>query len=186
MEKYEEKIYSLGEAVTGQTQAMSQAVQKTLENNGGVGIMTGSYDQNLSILSVNNLLLHSTGYTFDTFMEQTKGSLRNFFYDEEDILERDRFLQLHGTGEAQILTADGTVKNVRLCKEDATDEAGRQIWVMSVQVNWDHVNLTLLNEAIKGCGWSLTAPMAPTIGSRRWPLRSWAPKSLKSVRSPTG
>ena len=50
---------------------MSQAVQKTLENNGGVGIMTGSYDQNLSILSVNNLLLHSTGYTFDTFMEQT-------------------------------------------------------------------------------------------------------------------
>ena len=35
MEKYEDKIYSLGEAVTGQTQAMSQAVQKTLENNGG-------------------------------------------------------------------------------------------------------------------------------------------------------
>ena len=35
MEKYEDKIYSLGEAVTGQTQAMSQAmsqaVQKTLE-----------------------------------------------------------------------------------------------------------------------------------------------------------
>lgn len=79
MEKYEDKIYSLGEAVTGQTQAMSQAVQKTLENNGGVGIMTGYYDQNLSILSVSNLLLHSTGHTFDTFMEQTKGSLRNFF-----------------------------------------------------------------------------------------------------------
>ena len=133
MENYVEKIYPLGETVTGQTQAMSQAVRKTLENNGGVGIMTGSYDQNLSILSVNNLLLHSTGYTFDTFMEQTKGSLRNFFYDEEDILERDRFLQLHGTGEAQILAADGTVNNVRLCKEDATDEAGRQIWVMSVQ-----------------------------------------------------
>ena len=52
MKNYEGKIYSLGETVTGQTQAMSQAVQKTLENNGGVGIMTGSYDQNLSILSV--------------------------------------------------------------------------------------------------------------------------------------
>ena len=78
--------------------------------------MTGSYDQNLSILSVNNLLLHSIGYTFDAFMEQTKGSLKNFFYDKEYILERDRLLQLHGTGEAQILAADGTVKNVRLCK----------------------------------------------------------------------
>ena len=63
MKIYEDKIYSLGETVTGQTQAMSQAVQKTLENNGGVGIMTGSYDQNLSVLSVSNLLLHSTGYT---------------------------------------------------------------------------------------------------------------------------
>ena len=82
---------------------MSQVIQKTLENNGGVGIMTGSYDQNLSILSVDNLLLHSTGYTFDTFMEQTKGSLRNFFYDEEDILERDRFLQLPEQGKDRSL-----------------------------------------------------------------------------------
>ena len=168
MKNYEDKIYSLGETVTGQTQDMSQAVQKTLENNGGVGIMTGSYDQNLSILSVNNLLLHSTGYTFDTFMEQTKGSLRNFFYDEEDRLERDRFLQLHGTGEAQILAADGTVKNVRLCKEDATDEAGRQIWVMSVQVNWDHVNLTLLNEAIYSGFWYFDCDENSEIVNANW------------------
>ena len=168
MKNYEDKIYSLGETVTGQTQAMSQAVQKTLENNGGVGIMTGSYDQNLSILSVNNLLLHSTGYTFDTFMEQTKGSLRNFFYDEEDILERNRFLQLHGTGEAQILAADGTVNNVRLCKEDATDEAGRQIWVMSVQVNWDHVNLALINEAICSGFWYFDCDENSEIVNANW------------------
>ena len=58
MGNYEDKIHSLNGTVPGQTQAISQAVQKTLENNGGVGIMTGSYDQNLSILSVNNLLLH--------------------------------------------------------------------------------------------------------------------------------
>ena len=168
MKNYEDKIYSLGETVTGQTQAMSQAVQKTLENNGGVGIMTGSYDQNLSILSVNNLLLHSTGHTFDTFMEQTKGSLKNFFYGEEDILDRDRFLQLHGTGEAQILTADGTVNNVRLCKEDATDEAGRQIWVMSVQVNWDHVNLALLNEAIYSGFWYFDCDKNSEIVNANW------------------
>ena len=168
MKNYEDKIYSLGETVTGQTQDMSQAVQKTLENNGGVGIMTGSYDQNLSILSVSNLLLHSTGYTFDTFMEQTKGSLRNFFYDEEDILDRDRFLQLHGAGESQILTADGTVNNVRLYKEDATDEAGRQIWVMSVQVNWDHVNLALINEAICSGFWYFDCDENSEIVNANW------------------
>ena len=37
MGNYEDKIYSLDETVLGQTQAMSQVVQKTLENNGGVG-----------------------------------------------------------------------------------------------------------------------------------------------------
>ena len=46
MRNYEDKIYSLSETVSGQTRAMSQVVQKTLENNGGVGIMTGYYDQN--------------------------------------------------------------------------------------------------------------------------------------------
>ena len=168
IENYAENIYSLCETVTGQTQAMSQAVRKTLENNGGVGIMTGSYDQNLSILSVNNLLLHSIGYTFDTFMERTKGSLKNFFYDKEYVLERDRFLQLHGTGEAQILAADGTVKNVRLCKEDATDEAGRQIWVMSVQFNWDHVNLALLNEAIRSGFWYIDCDENSEIVNVNW------------------
>ena len=40
MKNYEDKIYSLGETVTGQTQDMSQAVQKTLENNGGVGTVS--------------------------------------------------------------------------------------------------------------------------------------------------
>ena len=48
MGNYEDKIYSLDETVPGQTQALLQAVQKTLENNGGVGMMTGYYDQNLS------------------------------------------------------------------------------------------------------------------------------------------
>ena len=78
MKNYEDKIYSLGETVPGQTQAMSQAVQKTLENNGGVGIMTGYYDQNLSVLSVSNLLLHSTGYTFDYFHEADKRLIEKF------------------------------------------------------------------------------------------------------------
>ena len=41
MGNYEDKIYSLDETVLGQTQAMSQVVQKTLENKGGVGIITG-------------------------------------------------------------------------------------------------------------------------------------------------
>ena len=130
---------------------------------------TGYYDQNLSILSVSNLLLHSIGHTFDSFMKQTKGSLKNFFYGKDiSILDRDRFLQIHGAGEAQILTADGTVNNVRLYKEDATDEAGRQIWIMSVQVNWDHVNLALINEAICSGFWYFDCDENSEIVNANW------------------
>ena len=168
-ENYEDKIYSLNKTVPGQTQDLSQAIQKTLENNGGVGMLTGYYDQNLSILSVSNLLLHSIGHTFDSFMKQTKGSLKNFFYGKDiSILDRDRFLQIHGAGEAQILTADGTVNNVRLYKEDATDEAGRQIWIMSVQVNWDHVNLALINEAIRSGFWYFECDENSEIVNVNW------------------
>ena len=168
-ENYEDKIYSLNKTVPGQTQDLSQAIQKTLENNGGVGMLTGYYDQNLSILSVSNLLLHSIGHTFDSFMKQTKGSLKKFFYGKDiSILDRDRFLQIHGAGEAQILTADGTVNNVRLYKEDATDEAGRQIWIMSVQVNWDHVNLALINEAICSGFWYFDCDENSEIVNANW------------------
>ena len=41
--------------------------------------MTGSYDQNLSILSVSNLLLHSTGYKHTILSwNRQKAQLRNF------------------------------------------------------------------------------------------------------------
>ena len=69
MENYEDKIYSLGETVMGQTQTMSQAVQKTLENNGGVGIMTGSYLKQIVYIcrirnrkSMKNIVAHHHHY----------------------------------------------------------------------------------------------------------------------------
>ena len=63
MRNYEEKLYSLGQSISGQTHAMSQAVQKTL---------------------------------------------KNFFYgDDIDILDCDRFLQLHGVGETQLAKNTG-------------------------------------------------------------------------------
>ena len=66
-------------------------------------MLTGYYDQNLSILSVSNLLLHSIGHTFDSFMKQTKGSLKNFFYgkDYKYIGSRPFFGRSTDAGEAQ-------------------------------------------------------------------------------------
>jgi hypothetical protein len=47
-----------------------------------VGTVTGYYDPDLTILSVSEPLLRGLGYTLDSFMARTGGSLRNMFYGE--------------------------------------------------------------------------------------------------------
>ena len=54
-------------------------MRETIYHNGGVGTITGYYDAELSILSVSDLLLHNLNHSYESLMEQTKGSLKNLF-----------------------------------------------------------------------------------------------------------
>ena len=132
-----------------------QAMQETIYHNGGVGTITGYYDAELSILSVSDLLLHNLNHSYASLMEQTKGSLKNFFYKKDAaFLDNVRFRQLQGEGEGRILlTADGSPVYVRLYKKDAADTDGTPIWVLSVQMNWAYENLALVNESIHSALW---------------------------------
>ena len=149
---YEDKIYSSNMTALGDN--VFETLQKTIVNNGGVGTITGYFDSELTILSVSELLLYNIGYTYESFMKQTKGSLKNLFYGENvSFLDEERFPIIKGRGEGQILTADGSPINVYLYKENTTDKNGREIWAMSVQVNWEYENLTLINGAICSGHW---------------------------------
>ena len=131
-----------------------RVMQETIHNNGGVGTITGYYDAELSILSVSDLVLHNLNHSYESLMEQTKGSLKNLFYKRKAaFLDNARFRQLQGEGEGQILTADGSPVYVRLYKEDAADTDGTPIWVLSVQMNWAYENLALVNESIHSALW---------------------------------
>ena len=131
-----------------------QAMQETIYHNGGVGTITGYYDAELSILSVSDLLLHNLNHSYESLMEQTKGSLKNLFYKKDAaFLDNARFCQLQGEGEGRILTADGSPVYVRLYKKDAVDTDGTPIWIMSVQMNWAYENLALVNESIHSALW---------------------------------
>ena len=131
-----------------------QAMQETIYHNGGVGTITGYYDAELSILSVSDLLLHNLNHSYESLMEQTKGSLKNLFYKRDaTFLDNARFRQIKGEGEGRILTADGSPVYVRLYKEDAVDTDGTPIWVLSVQMNWAYENLALVNESIHSALW---------------------------------
>ena len=149
---YEDGIYSSDMTKLGDN--VFQSMQKTIQNNGGVGTITGYFDDDLSILSISDLLLHNLGYSYESLMAQTKGSLKRLFYGENtSFLEGDRFHRIHGAGEGQILTADGSPVYVRLYKENTTDVDGKPVWVMSVQINWAYENLALVNESIRSALW---------------------------------
>lgn len=119
-----------------------------------MGTVTGYYDPDLTILSVSEPLLRGLGYTLDSFMARTGGSLRNIFYGEgASFLEPGRFPRISGRREGRVLTSDGSPVNAELCKKDATDALGKPIWVMSVHLTWEHENLSLINEAISAALW---------------------------------
>ena len=149
---YEDGIYFSD--MTKLSDNVLQTMQETIQNNGGVGTVTGYFDEDLSILSISNLLLNHLGYSYESLMAQTKDSLKKLFYGENtSFLEGERFRRIHGAGEGQILTADGAPVYVRLYKENTTDADGKPIWVMSVQINWAYENLALVNESIRSALW---------------------------------
>ena len=146
-----------------------QVMQNTIHQNGGVGTVTGYYDAGLPILSVSELLLHNLNHSYASLMEQTKGLLKNLFYGENvSFLEPERFRQIRGAGEGQILTADGTPAYVRLYKEDTVDADGRPLWVLSVQVNWAYEDLALVNESIHSAPWTFECDETGRIVRVSW------------------
>ena len=152
MDRNIDEIYSSDRVKLGEDAL--QVMQHTIRLYGGVGVMSGYYDAELTILSVSDLLLHNLGYSYEALMKKTKGSLKNFFYGENiSFLETERFRRIEGEGEAQVLTADGAPVFVRLYKKDAIDTEGNPIWVMSVQMNLAYENLSLVNESIRSALW---------------------------------
>ena len=167
MNKFTDEIYSSNSSKLGEQ--VFQIMQKTIQNNGGVGTITGYFDSELSILSISDLLLHNLGYSYESIMEQTKGSLKNLFYGENvSFLEGDRFRRIQGEGEGQILTADGIPAYVCLYKENATDTDGKPIWIMSVRMNWEYENLALVNESISSALWYFDCNKNSEIVNVNW------------------
>lgn len=146
-----------------------QTIQETIHNNNAVGTIIGYYDRKLTILSVSDFMLGNLGYTYDEFMEFTKGSFRNLFYGENtSFLKEERFPRIQGTGEGEMLTQDGTPITVRMVKKDSVDKNGVPIWVMSVRTDWDHENVTLVTGAIKSGLWYMDCDQNGEIREVHW------------------
>ena len=132
----------------------SRTIREVMGNNNAVGTITGYYDEDYTILSVSDFFLYNFGYQFDEFQKFTQGSLKKLFYGEnKSFLENGRFSEIHGMGEGEMLTEDGIPVTVKMFKRDSVDEQGTPIWVMSVRLDWEHENMTLINGALKSGLW---------------------------------
>lgn len=144
-------------------------MERAIAKNIAVGVLVGYYDEKLTIYYASTNLLHNLGYNEEQFRDLTKGSLRNLFYGENtSFLEQDRFPSILGRGEGEMLTQDGTPVTVRIYKEDAEDMKGTPLWVMSVRVDWEHENVTLINGAMKSGLWYFDCNKQGEIKEVHW------------------
>lgn len=163
----ENNIFSLDN--TKLNENCQKIVQDAVSELDIVGFMTGYYDENLTITQVSSHMLKNLGYTFEEFQKKTSGSLRNLFYGEnQTFLEYDRFQRLQGCGEGQMLMSDGTPVFVRMCKKDAIADDGKQVWVLSVQIDWMQQNLKLINNVIHSAMWRFDCDKSGNIKEVYW------------------
>ena len=135
-------------------QRLIDDVKTALKGNDAVGIIAGYYDDKLSIFTVSEYLLHDLGYTREGLAEFTNNSLRNLFYGEnKEFLAPDRFPLIEGLGEGDMITSDGTPISARIFKKDSYDANGTRMWILSVRIDWERVNIFLINEAIDSGNW---------------------------------
>ena len=114
-------------------------------------------------------LLNELGYTLETFTKSTEMSLYNLFsLKDSSFLDKDCFSRIAGEGEGKIYTAGGALITVHLVKEDSVDVDGKPIWIMSVNVDWENENLSLIMEALGSASWYMDCDCESNITKVYW------------------
>ena len=146
-----------------------QSVKDAIAKNNAVGTLVGHYDEQLTILSVSDYLLHTLNYSYREFQTFAQGSLKRLFCeDNQNWLETERFRRIHGEGEGRMLTGDGSSMAVHLYKNDSLDSQGEPIWILSVRADWEHENYRLMNEAIGSGPWYMDCDQDSQIVRVHW------------------
>lgn len=150
-------------------EAALESIHRVTSFNNAVGTISGYYDDKLTILSASKIFVNNLGFNKKEFKLFSEGSFRNLFFGEnQTFLEPDRFPNIKGYGEGEMLTKDGTPVTVQMYKEDSIDEDGKAIWIMSVRVDWEHENVTLINGAIQSGLWYFDCDVNGEISEVHW------------------
>ena len=145
-------IYSNG--ISKLSKENIQAIHDVVRKSHPVGFMAGIYDDALTVTDVSGFFLQNLGYTYEEFAKATSCSLKKVIYGENrSFLQPDRFPQLKGFGDGQLLTRQGVPVYARLHKDDCINAEGQRIWIMAAHLDWTRQNLYLVNSVIQSGLW---------------------------------
>lgn len=151
----QERIYITTENTTV-SRSMREALTNVLSQNNPVGTLTGYYDEGLSIMAVGGFFLSNLGYTYEEFIEATAGSLNKLVVNTPLYpFNADVFSQMEGSNDLYMLTKDGSPTLLRIYKQNAVDDNGQPIWVISARLDVSGRNLALINEFIQAGYWTI-------------------------------
>lgn len=143
----EELVLMNGE--TELNQAEQEAIRDALEHNSAVGIVSGYYDEKLTISMASQIFWNNLGYEHSTEIEPREYTLLEFVEQEErNLFEPDRFRNLKGQLNFHILSKTGKSVCVYAYKTEAADYSGRRQWVLSVRM--DHKENEALHQLANG------------------------------------
>ncbi len=128
---------------------LSTVIRDTVGANNPVGTLVGYYDEKLTITVASEYFLNNLGYTLEEFERVSDNSLKNILCEENMVY----FQEWQGYRESKMLMAEGTPVVVRMVKNDAVDNEGRPVWVLSVRLDWTFDNLQLIHKAIESAPW---------------------------------
>lgn len=151
----QEKIYITTENASV-SRSMREALTNVLSQNNPVGTLTGYYDEDMSIMAVGGFFLENLDYNYDEFIEATEGSLKKLVVNTPLYpFNEQEFRQMQGINELYMLSKDGSPSLLRIYKQDAVDDNGEPIWVMSARIDLSGRTLELLNEFIQAGYWTI-------------------------------
>ncbi len=163
----QEKIF-IAENTTVTT-SMHDAMTEVLTQNNPVGTIIGYYDDELTILAVGSFFFANLGYTHDEFMAVTRNSFTNLVISTPLCpFHPETFIRMAGFNELYMLSKDGSPVLMRTLKQDAVDENGKRVWVLSARVDPSGRNLALINEFIQAGFWSIDYDINGNITEVNW------------------
>ena len=151
------------------TSSVRQAMADSIMHNEPVGMIAGYYDERLTIWTMSQYFLSNLGYTVETFMHMTGGSLLGVI--SKDLLypfSESEFRLSSGMSEYYMLSGSGSPVFMRVYKADAVDPHGRRVWVLSTRNSRASQNLSLINGMIQTGTWSIDYDVEGRVTRMKW------------------